>query len=51
VEETSPRATLAVIVPKRTKVWFIKLSGDKSVVIGEQKHFEQFVRDITLPSE
>jgi hypothetical protein len=42
------KATIAVIVKAAGRAWFIKLSGDKSLVERERDHFKSFIHSLSI---
>jgi hypothetical protein len=39
-------ATLGAIVPRGEQIWFIKLKGDRDLVVAEQENFKSFVKSL-----
>ncbi len=48
-DETAPRATMGVMVVRGDVAWFIKLTGDRKVVVDSADDFERFLESVRLP--
>jgi hypothetical protein len=45
-ESQAERATLAAMVTRDDKIWFIKLIGQRNVVLAEEENFKSFLKSI-----
>jgi hypothetical protein len=49
-QSQSSEATLAAMVTNGDRVWFIKMTGAKSLVAAQEEQFKSFLKSITFPA-
>jgi hypothetical protein len=49
-ESLTSRATLAAMVPKGDQMWFVKLTGDRQLVVRERDSFHEFLATLQFSS-
>lgn len=50
-ESEADKATFAAIVPEGRTIWFIKMKGDRDLVIAQRDHFKSFLKSIRFTAE
>lgn len=48
-DESGSRATIGVMLVRNDVAWFIKLTGDRKVVVDSADEFERFLKSVKLP--